>query len=155
MPPLAILGIGLAAAGTATSAVGQIKAGSAAKAQGDANATLAEINAQRSIEDAAIAERQQRTADAQILARGAAIAGASGIDVNSGSPLEVLIENQRQAELNALIIRRGGQLDAQAERAGGAIQKAAGNAAKTASLYGAGSTLLTGGYGITKEVAKL
>lgn len=154
MPVLPIIGIALAGAGIATSAVGQVKAGNAAKAQGDANAAISETNAQRSIEDAAIAESQQRTADARVLAQGAAVVGSSGVEI-TGSPLEVLAESARQAELNALIIRRGGQLDAQTERAGGAIQKAAGRSAQTASRFGAGSTILTGGYGLTKEIAKL
>lgn len=151
---LALVGIGLAGAGTATSVVGQVKAGNAASRQAQANAAIAEQNAQNAVADAAIAESQQREKDRHILARGRALIGASGVQPE-GSPALVMAENARQAEMDALIIRRGGKLEAQSARAEGAAQLAAGKAAKTASRYGAGSTLLTGGYGILKEVAKL
>lgn len=130
----------ISALGTVTSAVGQIQQGNAADA-------VAKQNADRSIEDAQIKEQQQRLADTRTLATARAITGASGVEI-SGSPLDVMAESARQAEMNALIIRRGGQLDAQAQLQQGANIKAA---SRTSAL----STILTGTANISKQVAVL
>ncbi len=141
MPPLAIVGIALAAAGTATSVAGQIKAGNAAARAGEFNANVA-------TEAATIKENQQRLADQRIQGAARANIGVSGIEGTSGSPLDVMVESARQAEMNALIIRRGGVLDAYSARV-------AGQNAKTASRFGAASTLLTGASAIGGQVAQL
>lgn len=141
MPPLAIIGLGLAAAGTATAAVGQIKAGSAAQQAGEYNANLA-------TEQATIKENQQRLADQRVLSTARANVGASGVEGTSGSPLDVMAESARAAEMNALIIRRGGVLDAYAARKSG-------NQAQSAARIGAVGTLLTGASSIGKQVVDL
>jgi hypothetical protein len=134
--------IGLAAniGGTAMSVGGQLAAGNAAKATAD-------FNAQKTIEEANIQESQQRQQDLRTLSRAKAVVGSSGVEM-SGSPLDVLAESARQAEMNALIIRRGGVLDAQS-------QEIAGKNAQTASRIGAAGTLLTGGYSIAKDIVGL
>jgi hypothetical protein len=131
-----ILGLG----GTAISAVGQIKSGNAAEG-------AAEFNANIALEDAAIKEKQQRYTDQRTLSSGRAIVGASGVQM-SGSPLDVMAESARQAELDALIIRRGGQLEAESTRLAGKQQK-------QASRYSAASTILTGAYGVGKDLIAL
>jgi hypothetical protein len=141
MPPLAIIGLGLAAAGTATSVVGQVKAGNAAQQAGEFNANVA-------TEQATIKENQQRLADQRVLSTARANAGASGVEGTSGSPLDVMAESARQAEMNALIIRRGGVLDAYAQRK-------AGNQAQSAARIGAVGSLLTGGASIAKQGQEL
>lgn len=163
-----------AGAGTAVQAIGQVKAGNAAQREAEFNAQTAELNAQRAIEAgefnaaahieaAGIREGQQRYADRVAMARGRALVGASGVDVTSGSPLDVMAENARQAELDALIIRRGGALEAETSRKSAALEAEAqrrqaqafrlgGKNAKTASRYGAAGSLLTGGYQVAKGV---
>jgi hypothetical protein len=140
MPPLAILGIGLAAAGTATAVAGQVSAGNAAARAG-------EFNANTVTEAATIKEEEQRLADHRTLASARADVGASGVEM-TGSPLDVMAESARRAEMNALIIRRGGVLDAYAARV-------AGKNAQRASRIGAVGTLLTGAAGIAGQVAPL
>jgi hypothetical protein len=130
----------LAAVGTVISAKGQLAAGDAANA-------AAKENAANAVETAGIQENQQRLADQRTLATGRADIGASGVQA-SGSPLDVMAESARQAEMNALIIRRGGQLQAHADLVQGA------NAVQ-ASRINAASTILTGGYNISKQVAIL
>src|SRR6185369_12251552 len=76
-----------------------------------------------------------------------ATVGSSGVEM-SGSPLDVLAESARQAELNALNIRRAGALEAQG-------QLIAGKNAQTASRYNAAGTLLTQGYKITNQAIDL
>jgi hypothetical protein len=152
---LGIIGATTAAAGTAVSAVGQVKAGNAAKNVGEYNASVDEQNAQNSLADATTSEAQQRVRDSHVIAAGRAIAGASGVDVNSGSPLDVQAENQKQAEMNALNIRRSGQTRAQAFIADAQSQRMQGKNAQAASMYGAAGTILTGGANVARYASAL
>lgn len=175
MPVLPIL-VATAIAGTVTSAVGQISAGNSAKAIGDANANAiteasnlnyqsAQQTASDQLEQAQVAETQQRQKDRLILSRTRALIGSSGLALQ-GSPLDVLAENTKQAEIDALQIRRTGQLTAdattrQAEidrvNAGNqaAIARAGGQAQSTASYLNAGSTILGGGINAYKTYKEL
>lgn len=140
MPPLLIVGIALAAAGTAVGVVGQVKAGNAAARAGEYNANL-------DTEQAGDAETNQRLQDSQIMAHNRALVGASGVVANSGSPLDVAAQNAKTAETNALLIRRQGQLSAYAAQT-------AGQQAKTAADFGAVGSILSGGAGITQQIIK-
>lgn len=137
MPPLLVAGLVASAVGTAVSTVGQVKAGNAAQRAGDYNAQVA-------TEEAQSQEATQRHTDLVTLSRSKAVAGASGVDASSGSPLDVMAESARQSEITAMNIRRGGVLDAYGQRVAGAN-------AKTASRYGAASTILTGGASLAKQ----
>lgn len=137
---LPIIGLAGTIGGTAMSVGGQLAAGNAAKATAD-------FNAQKTIEEANIQEGQQRQQDLRTLSRAKAVVGSSGVEL-SGSPLDVLAESARQAEMNALIIRRGGVLDAQS-------QEIAGKNAQTSSRIGAFGTLLTGGTKIAQDIVGL
>ena len=148
---LAITGIAAAGVGTAVTAVGQIKAGNAAERAGEYNAQTAELNATHAAEDAKIREDQQRYKDRQVMGHARALVGSSGVEF-SGSPLAVLAENARQSEMDALLVRRGGALEAQAYQREAQSSRMQGKAAKTASRYGAAGTLLTGGYNIAKDI---
>ncbi len=81
-------------------------------------ADFLESRALREVEDAAIAEEQQREVDRQTISTFRAGVGARGVTLK-GSPLVVMAESIRQAELNALNIRRRGAL-----RAGDLIDRA-------------------------------
>lgn len=135
-----IAGAAASVGGTVVSAIGQKKAGTAAQ-------QAAEFNAQRALEESAIREKQIREEARLTQATGRANVGASGIEL-SGSPLDVLAENARQYELSALIERRGGQLEAEAQRK-------AGKAAKTVANYGTAGTLLTGGVSAARDIIRL
>lgn len=79
-------------------------------ARGQARAASAEAS---SIQEAAASEETQfRRRAAQLLAKGRAIGAASGVDISTGSPLLLELDNARQAELEALNIRRTGQVGA-------------------------------------------
>lgn len=107
----------------------------------------AKQNAANAVESAQIHEDQQRLADKRTLASAHAIIGASGVQL-TGSPLDVMAESARQAEMNALIIRRGGQLEAHADLVAGAN-------AQSASRIAAAGTILTGATSIARQVAVL
>jgi len=149
-----LIGAGVAGAGTAANIVGQIKAGNAAKRVGEFNALSAEADANVAIEAAAIREMQHRTRLRQLQATAIAMVGVSGTTME-GSPLNVIAESERQGAIDAAIIRREGELQAQALRREAQSQRMAGNAARTASRYGAAGTLLTGGATILGQVGSL
>ena len=65
-------------------------------------------------QSAAYEERQYRRRIALLLGKQEAIAGASGTDPTSGSPLLMELDNVKQGELEALNIRRTGQVAASA-----------------------------------------
>lgn len=152
MPVLPIIGIAAAAAGTAISTVGQVKAGNAAKATGEYNAQTDIQNSQYALQDAQTSEAQRREADRLVLSGNKAAFGASGIDVNSGSPLEVLAYQTAQAEKDALNIRRSGALESQAYIRQSEADRLAGQNAQAASRYNAAGTLLTGTASTLKNV---
>jgi len=137
---LPMIGLGANIVGTGLSVGGELKAGN------DALAT-AQFNANKATQEAAMQEQQQRYSDQRIISQAKATVGSSGVEM-SGSPLDVLAESARQAELNALNIRRAGALEAQG-------QLIAGKNAQTASRYGAAGTLLTQGYKITNQAIDL
>ena len=165
--------IGLEAAGVGISAAGQVKGGKNAKKLGElnakdilatalANAQEAEYQAANILEATQIAERQTRYQNSLILSHTRASIGASGL-LMQGSPLNVLAESTRQAEIQALEIRRGGQiqmealrrqeqanLDAASRQA--AVARAGGNASATAAYYGAAGTILGGGYQVGQDI---
>ena len=163
----------IGAAGVGISATGQVKGGKAAKQLGElnakdilatalANAQEAEYQAANILEATQVAERQTRYQNSIILSRTRANIGASGLTL-SGSPLNVLAESARQAEIQALEIRRGGQIQLESLRRQqqasieaatrqAQVARAGGNAASSAANYGAAGTILGGGYSVGKDI---
>lgn len=131
---------------TAVTAAGQVMAGNGAAAAQGFNARLAEAQAvqtqyQAGAEQAAV-QRQLR--QRQEAAR--AGAAGSGIDIASGSALDVFADNAAEMELEAQTRRWQGQMKAQALRAQAAQDRAAASASRIGGYVGAGATLLTGGW---------
>ena len=72
-------------------------------------------------------------------------AGASGISQKTGSPLLTFYETAKNYDEDIAAARREGAMRAD-------IHEEYGEAAETASLFGAGSTLLTGGASFLEQV---
>ncbi len=127
------------AVGTAVSTVGSIVQGKqmseVAKAQGDL-----------ALQKGAAEEARIRDEKARIMASQRTGYGASGLDISSGSPLAVLADTATEAELDALRARWTGESENRLQRF------YAGNY-KTASYFGAGSTILTGASKILSQKA--
>jgi len=79
-------------------------------------AKAAEREAESAQQAAAFEEQQYRRKAAIARGKGEATAAASGLDISTGSPLLLDLENARQTELEALNIRRGGQFAAESKR---------------------------------------
>lgn len=174
--------IGLVAASTATEVVGQVKAGNAAKNAGDAqqraanseadildyNASVADLQSQDAVERGAIDESRFRTQVRGIVGAQRVGFAAQGVEVASGSAVDVQADASYLGELDALQIRQNAMREAwgfkvsaydarkQAEiaRKEGIVYAEAGKAQQTASRYaaagsvlGAGGSLLMSKYG--------
>ena len=115
--------------------------------QGQGQKMAADYNAQIALQNAAIAgqqsvaasEAQQRDAARKIGAATAAY-GASGVQTDSGSPLDVLAESARNASLDNLTLKYNYALKAQGLRNNAALSEAEGEYASTASILNAGSS---------------
>lgn len=81
-----------------------------------ANAQAAEQEAQNFEQSAALQERQFRRSASLEAGKGRAIAAASGVRADTGSPLLAELDFAKQAEIEAQNIRRTGMMQAGAKR---------------------------------------
>lgn len=172
MPFLVPVAIGLAAAGTATSVVGQVKAGNAAKRAGaaqqdasnseaalsDWNAQVADLQAKDATARGADEEARFRSSVKGMIGSQRAGIAASNIDVGFGSAVDVQANTAYQGELDALTIKTnaareawGYSMSAEDLRQRAAIQRkegvnqaAAGRQQQAASRWNAAGTIVGG-----------
>jgi hypothetical protein len=107
------------------------------------NADRAEQNAKAAEEKAAYDERMHRESVRKILSAQRALYGDSGLSME-GSPLLVMEDSTKQAELDALAIRYGGDINAAQQRSSANLLRMQGANAQTAGYITAGTTLLSG-----------
>lgn len=154
---LTAVSLAATAASGVASAAGAIQQGQAQKRQANYQAAVERNNAQIAgwqAEDAtkrgAIEEQRQRLATAKL--RGSQRAGmaSNGIEISSGSPLDVLMDTAQLGELDALTIRSNAEREAYGLRtqqsnltAQSGLTRMAGRDAQQASYISAGSTLLS------------
>jgi hypothetical protein len=96
---------------------------------------------------AEFAAEQQRQQTRRVLARQRALYGTAGVEENFGSPLMVQADSAMQGELDAQIIRSGGQARASSLEAQAGLDTFRARAARgieTAGAIQAGTTLLSG-----------
>ena len=114
----------------------------------------AKVNENRAIEEtqrAAFDAARSREQSRRVLANQRAVYGASGVDIAAGSPLLVMADSAKQAELDAQIILSGGQARSSDAIARANIARYQGTAAARAGSIQAGTTLLSGAtraYGV-------
>lgn len=136
--PLIAMGVG-----SAFQAVGAFRQGEAEAMAGEYNAQVAEQNSEMSriqgIED----ERRQRIQGAKALGSTRAAYGASGVTLE-GSPLDVLEESARNAEMDALTVRHQGEMRTAAYKQEAEMSRIRGATAKANSFWTGASSLLMG-----------
>ncbi len=134
-----------AALGGMISAVGELE-------EGKSKFRIAQMNSDNSLENARLTriqtveeERRQRVLGTKVLGRARASYGASGVQSNEGSALDVLQESARNAEMDALMIRFAGDQKAKSFERESKIYLKGGDAAySNAQLRAAGSLFSTG-----------
>lgn len=179
MAAMTSLALGMAIAGTAVSAYGQIKAGKAAKRAGEANQRAAESQAELAEYNAGVAEIQARDAlergyDEEnrfrqkvklLIGEQTAGQAASNVDVNFGSAVDVRADAAFLGELDALQIRnnaareawgykvQGEDLRRRAEiaRKEGTMLNETGKAQASASYWGATGTIIGAGSSLLMD----
>jgi len=143
-------------AGTAVSVVSQAQQGKEQQKWAEYNAAVAERDAQAAKQNAEYEAGIKRKATEKLLGRQRALYGKAGVTLE-GSPLLLMSETATEGEMDALMIERGGTLQAQRYQTEATLSRMKGASAKKAGYYGAGSTLLTGGsqtayqYGMYKK----
>lgn len=132
MPMAAMIALG--ATGLGLGVAGQYQAGQAAEAQAESeqawreyNAKLAEREATEAQEAAAYEEKKFRKGGERLKARQRMLYAKSG--VGGLSPLLVMEETATELEMDALMIRRGGQLGYQRYTAEAGLERMAGKSA--------------------------
>jgi hypothetical protein len=154
MASAATLGMIALGASTAVSVIGSLSKASAQQAQYEYQADmarkqgeLAELNARN--EAAALEMDAQRLRSKQI-AQGA----AAGVDVTSGSILDVIAESAKNAETERQNVLRAGRLNREAYNVEAAGYSNAAKSAKRSGWISAGTSLLSGiagGIGIADK----
>ncbi len=140
---LALLGL----AGTALSVGGALVEGQQSKQMADYQAKAYEQQAQAEAQSAAFEQGQERRKQDLLQAQARAQAGASGVGI-AGSPAEVLAANARQGQLDLKTIQYGSQLRQNNLNTQAAISRFSGKQAVTASIFKAGSNLVSGLSGL-------
>jgi len=134
----------MAAVGTAVSVMGQIQQGKQANKISQYNAAVAQQNAEATRQSYQYQADQKRAESEKTLARQRALYGKAGVEL-SGTPLDLMAETASEYEMDALMLEREGKLAIYRGGSQSEIDLLTGKSSKTASYYGAGSTLLTGG----------
>ena len=137
--------------GTTVLAAGQVSQGQAAKKAGDANARVQEIMAADAIDRGEADEASQRRKTAALKGRQAAVFGASGAEINTGSSLEILADTAQFGELDALRVRSNAEREAFGFLAGAAISRAEGKNARTSAFLSAAGTVITAGATVASK----
>ena len=134
-------GTAVALAVTAGAAVMQ---GMAAKKQADFQATVAQQQAARANQVAAVNANDFRKQASAALATARATAAGAGVDTGSGSSLLVLEDFVAEAEVDALRIRNRGQVQADRLLQQSELLTSKGKQAQLSGFIKAGSSLLSG-----------
>lgn len=146
--------IGTLVGGTALSAFSNMKAGSEQKKMFERNAGFAEWQAADATTRGQVNETRQRQSTEQVIGAQRTSLATQGVDVNSGSSLDVQADASYLGELDALTIRSnaakesyGYKVQAEDYRKRGQYAKQEGDMNAVQSIIGGGSSLLLSKYG--------
>jgi hypothetical protein len=148
---MAAVAAGAAVVGAAVSAYSAIKQGQSAQAAGNYNAQVAQNNAISATQQGSAAEAQSRLQSRAQIGLEQANFGASGVDMSSGSPLDVLRGSAAQGELDAQQTKYSYQMKALGYSTDATLSSFEGNNAANSGYLGAAGRLLAGGasaYGL-------
>ena len=134
----------LMAVGTAVSAYGQYQSGQAQKAAANYNARVQEAQAiQQDMENRENIRRERKSGQGLLSSQRQKL-GASGVVIQTGSPLEVLGRTAGELELRAQDAARAGRSNLQYGLSQAQMTKWEGKQAAKAATIGASGTLLQG-----------
>jgi hypothetical protein len=152
---MSLAGMGLQAIGTLTSAKAQLDQGAAKQQIAQYNAQAQEQRAQQLEQEAEARAAIQGRANQRGLASIRSAYAGAGVDVNQGTPLEVMSDAAAELELQKQMILYGGKVGAYNARVQGNIDLMMGNYAQQAAATGANATLLTGATRIGQQAVSM
>lgn len=130
--------------GTGISAFGAFQTGNQAKGAYDYNASLADQNAEQIKHSNELTEYQKKkNLEAHVGMQAAQYAG-SGIDVNTGSPIDVMTDTLSKGYLDIAIDKYNAELAQRGYQSDAEMKRAEGSAVKRESTLKAGLGLLKG-----------
>lgn len=157
LPVLAAIGTGLNVVGQIQQGKAQSAAYSAQEAADEQNARIAERQAQQAAISGAKEEREMRQRGAAVAGQQRAAYSASGLDIASGSPLDILQDTNYQNTLDVINIRQntantvwGYQTQQTNYLNQAAAARSAAKNARRSSRIGALGSLAGGVFDITK-----
>jgi len=130
--------------GAGVTAYGQIQQGKSANAIAQRNAQIMNRNATIAQQNAEFNAKLQEREDSRKRKNQQAGLQASGVEIYEGSNLIAFANQEWTDEINAELIRRGGENEAANLRMQAGVTIAEGQAAQTAGYTAAGGSLLTG-----------
>jgi len=139
------MSMGMSGISTALGAWSQYQQGRAEKKRMDYQARMQDLRADRIEYRGEWEEQRLREKGSQVKGAQRASYAASGVQVDTGSPLDILASTDLEVERDAAMIQYNSAMEAGAARQQGGLYRAAGRTAKSGSLLRSGSTLLTGG----------
>lgn len=153
----------LSAIGVGVQAYGQAKEQSAANRAAEYNAQMMERNAQIARYQAAdaeargqLAEKQHRLQVANLIGEQRSGFGASGVLVDTGSPLDIVLDTAEQGEFDALTIRHNAAMEVWGygnQEAESIANASLYRSTKRSPGFAAGTTLLTGAGQVAGQAA--
>lgn len=141
---VAVIGAVTTAAGTAASAMAAQNQAKAASNTANYNAVVSQNNAIATEQAGAFEAERANLAHRRAIASGVAAAGASGIDPNSGSPLEVVADMAGQAKLDEELGRWQTRQRAQGFSNQATLDVYTGRAARAAGTLNTAGSVLSG-----------
>lgn len=148
---LGALSMGMTALSTATGAWSQYQQGRAQDKRMQYQAREQDIRADRIQYRGEWEEKRLRQEGARIKGKQRTAYAAGNVQVDTGSPLDILAGTDFEIERDAAMIRYNAEAEADAARSQAGLYRAAGKTARSDSLLSAGSTILTGGSGMLQQ----
>lgn len=145
--PVTLTGLAMISsfASTAVGVASSISQGQKEKDWADYNAKVMENEAIIARQEAARDAETRRKEGMRLLGSQRAAFAKSGVELGSGSPLDLLEETAAENELAVKTIKYAGEQQARRAISAATAERLKGDAKQTGSYWSAGSTLLTGG----------
>lgn len=147
------IGLGgiLSAVGAGVSAVGTIAASQAQAAAATYKQKQEAMLAEDALKRGAQEEQAQRRKASALAGRQRAVLAASGLDLSSGSPLQIQADTATLSELDASVIKDNAKREANYHTASSDLAGMEAKGAKTAGVVGAFSTILGGASNLAEK----
>lgn len=136
--------ISMLIAGAATQTVGSLIQGESQAQSSEYNAAIARQNAVIAQQQGEAASQAQQRDSARQIGRMKAAYGASGVQLDSGSPLDVLADSAAMATLDNLTVKYNYALKAAGLQSQAAIDDMQAGTSRTSGVLGAGASALKG-----------